>query len=244
MFKSYLHLPIVASGVLIFFAILKRWDLDVLQKIFSIIGSLSIIFALATYLYKKYQDQTLAAIDQIAFFREKVVIEGKRTIDLIKKHAPDYWFSRIELDEFTFESVRKNFSRNLDNQISLFFDPTRSNWREWVNVEILDNQILYLNILEEFSLRVINTKTYNHEALNTIRAAFVEVVEQNIAAMLFVRYITNGNSIYLATLKLYRFWKPGTIKPNFHNNLEKFGLITKAKLGEILKEKRGSIKNK
>jgi hypothetical protein len=78
--KSPLLLSISLSGSLIALAIFHKWNLDVLQKIVSIFGSLSLLVALAAYLYKKNQDNTIAALEQVTFFRNEIIPEWESSL--------------------------------------------------------------------------------------------------------------------------------------------------------------------
>ena len=51
--KNILPISILLSGILISTSIYYELGLDVLQKLFSIVGSLSIVVALGGYFYKK-----------------------------------------------------------------------------------------------------------------------------------------------------------------------------------------------
>jgi hypothetical protein len=224
--------------------IIQNFDLDFLQKISSILGSFSLVVAVLTYFYKKKQDNTLAAIDQIVFFREKIIIEWDKTSKIIKENDPKYWFSRIRLDDYSLESIRESKQKNFYNQLSIFFDATKldpvTNCTGIKNV--FDKQISVLNMLEEFSLRVKHFSTQKHLALESIRAAFVQIVEQNAVAILFEREIIANNSIYSNVLELYSTWKNNFDKTNWINNLAKHNFISKKRKEEIFEKQRDNTK--
>lgn len=217
-------------------------NLDILQKLFSIVGSLSLGVALAAYFYKKKQDETLATIEQIAFFREKIIPEWDKVNKAIKKKDQNYWFSRITLDKYNIEDIRKERSRNFDNQLSIFFDSSKIDVGAWLDNSILDQQIFLLNTFEEFSLKVNHFNTQQHPALNSVHSAFVEIIEKNAVSLFFVRDVIVDNPIYDATLSVYKNWEKKVNKSNFAKNLKKHGFITKAQLEEIFNKQRGRVK--
>ncbi len=118
--KYSIPISILVAGVLIYTAIYYKVGIDFLQKIFSIVGALSLVVALSAYLYKKRQDETLATIGQITFFREKIIPEWDKIQKAIRDKDSKYWFSRIVIDEYKIESIRSKFSRNFENQLSIF----------------------------------------------------------------------------------------------------------------------------
>lgn len=241
--KYSLSLSILFAGVLISISIYFNAGIDFLQKIFSIIGSLSLVVALVTYLYKKKQDETLAAIGQITFFREKIIPEWDMVQKAIKSKRKEYWFSRIGIDKPAIVDVKQKFSRNFNDQLSVFFDSSKSDHSLWSDIEILDKQIILLNLLEEFSLTIYHFKVDQHLALNSVHAAFIEIIEKNAVAMLFVREVITANPIYSATLLLYDSWKNTVGKSNYVKNLERCGFITKNQRENILKEQRKNALN-
>ena len=80
------------------------------------------------------------------------------------------------------------------------------------DIKIKESQVEILNMLEEFSLRVIHSKTINHSALNSVKPAFIGISELNTVVMLNERDITFGNNIYSAILEVYKNWKVGIDK--------------------------------
>ena len=199
------------------------------------------VVAVFTYFYKKKQDNTLAAIDQITFFREKIIVEWDKTSKIIKEIDPNYWFSHIKLDDYSIESIRESKSKNYYNQLSIFFNDSKIDPAIGCNgiKDVFNKQISLLNMLEEFSLRVKHFGTEKHLALNSIHNAFVQIVEQNAVAILFQReIISNSNLIYSNLLELYSMWKDDFSKTNWINNLAKHNIITKERKEEIINKQR------
>lgn len=240
--NNLLGFYILLGSLFISICIFYASGLDTLQKIFSIVGSLSVAIIIASYFYNKKQNEISVAADQITFFREKIIPEWDKVIKIIKEKEPTYWFSRIELDEYAIEYIRKKFSRNFNNQLSIFFDNSKTDWTKWIDSPILDKQIYLLNMLEEFSLRANHFNTQQHSALSSVHFIFVELVEKNAVALLFMRdIIVADNSVYSNTLSLYNSWKNKTKKSNVLKNLEKHGFMTKEMRKNILKEQRNKI---
>ena len=109
--NNLIAISIIFIGILISVSILVvfGFKLDVVEKLFSIIGSFSLLIAIFTYFSKKKQDETLAAIDQVLFFREKVILEWDKVSKWIKSKQPKYSFSRIILNDYHIENMRGLF---------------------------------------------------------------------------------------------------------------------------------------
>lgn len=226
------HLAIITGIILIFISLVTS-KIDTLQKIFSIIGSFSLFIALYSYLYKKQQDALITTIDQINFFRKEIIIGWDETQKKVHEKDPNFVFSKIELQNPDLILIKTKYPKNFDRQLTLFFNSDN------LKIDpILDKQIMLLNILEEFSLRVIFSNNTQHPALKSIYNAFVEIVEHNAIALLFMRDIKTGNKIYSGTLELYKLWQKNTEKNNYIKNLEKYGLITREKKEAFYKMKR------
>lgn len=242
--KNLLPISIVASGILVSVSIWYRFNLDVLQKVFSIAGSLSLGIALAAYLTKKKQDGSIAAIEQIAFFRKEIIPKYKKIIEEIKRKNENYVFSRIKLDRPTIEFIREKYPVNFERHASLFLnDLSGFNGGSLLSDQkFLDEQIELFNMLEEFSLRANHFGTEQHKALDSVRAAFVEIIEQNAVALIFVRDVINGSKIYSTTLSLYNTWKDSVNKVKLIKKLEENGFITKEQREELYKKKQNFFK--
>jgi len=233
--NNLLAFSILLGGLLISISIYYAFNLETLQKLFSIIGSSSLGVALAAYFYKKKQDKDVAAIDQISFFREKIIPEWDKVSKIFREKNPRYIFSQIRLNEFTIAFMRKHYSRIFKNQLNMFFNDIETNSEIW-DAKVLDPEIILFNMLEEFSLKVLQFKTYQHQALNSVRAAFVDIIEKNAVALIFIRDIIAGDNIYFATLQLYDFWKKDINRTYLLERLEKHGFITKERLEVILQK--------
>jgi hypothetical protein len=216
--------------------------LNSLEKIFNIVSSLSILIALASYFYKIKNDKLWATIEQITFFREKIIIGSSELQKYIINKKPDFIFSRINLNNPTIEYIRKEYSKNFQRQLKLFCDTSTKYPDVILDTDILDKQLSLLNILEEFSLKVIHSGTKEHPALESIYNAFVEIIENNAVALLFTR-IKVENNTYSTILKLYKIWEKKTSKNSFIITvLAKHEIISKKQkeeFYEMRKKKQG-----
>jgi len=212
--KKGLFFSILATVLLLFSILIGyKLGLDGLQKLYSAIGSLSILLALASYWYKKDQDTIIAAIEQVSFFRKEIIPEYDELTKFIKYRNKNYLFTRIELDESTIDFIKKKSPKESLAQINVSIQP---------NNEVLDKQIILFNILEELALKIIHFKTQEHEALNSIKSSFVQIIEQNAAALLFEKDIVNGNNIYSQTLFIYNLWKDEIDRTSIDDRVKKF----------------------
>lgn len=96
---------------------------------------------------------------------------------------------------------------------------------ELLDSQILDQQIFLFNMLEEFALRVMHFETAQHPALDSVRDLFVDVIEKNAVALIFVRDVVVGKPIYFTTLQLYNLWKIDADRTHILERLKKYGFI-------------------
>lgn len=219
-------------------------NLDSTQKVFNILGSFSLGVAVLTYFNKKQQDETLAAIEQVSFFRKEIIPQFKTLDQKIRSKNKDYWFSRIRIEESTLKALVANdeMCDNFNNQLSIFFDRSDSSASNWkTDGEILSEQVALLNMLEELSLKVQYFKTIDHKALVSLNAVFVEMVEKNSVALFFTRDILTGSPVYDNVLFLYKSWKDLSQKPNMLKNLQKHGLLTKKQVNEVYENRKKKL---
>ena len=171
--------------------------IDYIQKIASIVASSSIIIAILNYIENKEKQYVTSMFDSTSFFREKVLFE----FDNFRKEAiklnPEYTFPCIKLDDPKINIIRKNYPKECIEQINLLNQ----------HPELQGLQIISLNLAEELALRIIYSKNTEHRAFQSIRPAFVSLVEMSAVCLLNQREITTGNKIYSATLELYEKWK-------------------------------------
>lgn len=170
--------------------------LDIITKVSSIIASGSILVAIISYFYNKNRNKVLTVVDQISFFREKILVEGNKLITLVREKDKDYIFSLVKLDSPTIKAINEEQLVEVTKQIDLI-----------KNYNTYSLQVNILNLLEELSLRIIFSKTINHKALYSIMPIFIQSVEMNGLVLMQEREITTGNKIFSGTLELYKTWK-------------------------------------
>lgn len=242
--ESNLHylipISIVLSGSLVSVAILAKFGLDTLQKLFSILGSLSLGVALLAYFYKKRQDETSAAIDQIGFFREKIIPKWSEVQIAIRNKGYNPVF--IKFDKPDINEIRSQHSKNFERQLAMFFDASKVEADEFLDNSILDQQIFLLNMLEDFSLKVVHFETTENPALLAVGTTFSQIVEQNAVAIMFMREVVlNDDAIYSNTLSLYALWGKKFEKQDLIKNLWRFGFISKTQKESVFKRRREYI---
>lgn len=216
----------------------QHFELPEMQSLFSIVGSFSIGLAVLTYFYKKKQDKLLATIDQISFFRKEIIPEW----DLLQKRIinahKDFIVSQISLETPTLEYAKKSKPENFKRQLSVFFNPEKQ-YPDVAIDPLLDGHIFLLNILEEFSLRVLHLGTSDDRALNSVHRAFVEIVEKNAVALTFMREIRGRGPLYSGILELYNLWKNKVQKtPFLIKSFEQHGLIGKKQREDFYKQRK------
>ncbi len=198
---------LVAIANLVFLFVIYHWlqpgksfpDLSnwsYIAQIITAIGVVGILYTAAAYKYQIKRDNDTSAIAQIEFFREKIIPKTNDLIDIIQKINPLYSFPRpnCSLKEFTITFWWKNFPDISKIQA----DISKNN-------KVYEVQIDLLNILEDFSLKVLYIGTVKHEALKSIQGLFIKNVEQNLSSI-FAMELSTG-AIYPGTRKLYEYWK-------------------------------------
>lgn len=145
---------------------------------------------------------------------------------MIKKD-PQFVVSRISLKKPSIVEIKEELPTNFDRQLEIFFDAKTAYPSFILDAKILDRQITLLNLLEEFSLKVLARGTTSSPVLKALHNVFVETVEQNSVALLFVRDLKNTPPTYESILSLYRAWVDGTTKTVLIKNLYSAGLINK-----------------
>jgi hypothetical protein len=187
---------VLFAGLLVSCAILSKYGLDVLEQVSSIIGSLSIGLALLTYYYNKQKDNRIAAINQISFFRREILVAGNDYMEsVVKVKGSSYEFTRVKLDEPTYEYAIKHSARELNLQMELIQES-----------KFFSKDLDVLNLLEELSLMIIYHKTLHHPALNSIRDSFVQLVENHAAGIFQAQNIGTGKSVFSGVLDVYGEW--------------------------------------
>ncbi len=195
---------------------MKNW-LDVLEQIAIITTGASVMGAFISYRYQKKRDKLIDAANQLSFFREKILGETAELARYVWENIdPNYIFDRIRIEKLDLKILRnKEFSKSL-KQINL----------SGKNLIIRLKQESLLNMLEELSIKI---KVYDIlenkkclEILSEIKQPFVEIVEQNIAFILFERDAIVGRSAYSELLNLYIKWRDDVEQKTPQERLEEF----------------------
>lgn len=172
--------------------------LNLIDTISNVVVALSASVAVITYFYNKEKDRVLAVVDQVSFFREKVLAEGDKFMRFVRATDKEYIFSRIKLDEPVIEVIKEKYQKEVVAQLELI---------KKYGEEFFTLQVNCLNLAEELALRIIYSKTSKHKAFNSIKPTFIQLVEMSALLLMQERNIITGNDIYSATLELYLEWK-------------------------------------
>ncbi len=192
--------------------------LDLVEQIAVIVTALTVVIALIQYADAKSRDAISSCIDQVAFFREKIL--GKQ--NEFTAHMTDA--SKGGSENFAFLRLPLPNPATLDNLIKT--QPELS--RQQLETALKDRDTLnfhtnILNMVEEFSLRVKYSYTHDNPALTSLRSAFVELVEIHGTYLLFVRDVSTGNKVYSSILELYKEWNtPDLDKRPIKERLEEY----------------------
>lgn len=188
----------------------NNW-LDVLEKIASIITSGTLIFAAREYIYNKKKDETSAVFEQISFFSQKIIPEQ----DVIRKIA-GLDTATPKLKSFYLENVT----------VETILNKKRSEFKEQFQVvselDLLGRQTTILNLLEELSIKIINSKTLNHSALVAIKQSFVITIEVSWPTLFIQREAFSGDSVYNNIIKIYNSWKDQINRNDQETKLNEF----------------------
>jgi hypothetical protein len=208
--KNIVAFSIFAAGILMSSSIILELGLDSLEKIFSILSSLSIAIALTAYFYQKSRDEIDASIDQVSFFRREIIPFYNNLRKKINQKNSGYEFPRIKIDIPSSRFIKENYPSETTNQIYIFRNDR----------DILDTQIDLFNMLEEFSIKVAMYKTASHPAVSSAKNAFINIIEQNAAALIFWRD-ANANSAYSETFALYKIWKDSVDRASVEERIKR-----------------------
>lgn len=170
--------------------------LSIIQTIAASIGVIAVVIAVFKYSYDKKKDLNTATIDQIAFFRQEIIIANDNFIKYVRDKKQDYVFSRVQLHTPTIEYTRNYFLEESKKQADLVKE---------LNTQSM--QTLILNSITELALRIKYLGATDHSALNSIKAPFVELVEIHAVILLMQREVFTGGDTYGEVLELYAKWK-------------------------------------
>ena len=164
----------------------------------QIVIAVAAVAGILTFLSERDKSKTLAAIDLISYMREKLIpLFVAVECEAEKNHPKSFKFQEIKFEDLSVESIRRNHS-------AIFLAQTEIFWKS--SPECRSRIVELLNLLEEFSLRVIYLEATRHKALNSAIPAFVNIVERHAVGMLYFTQI-EGNGQYEGVPEVYENWK-------------------------------------
>lgn len=173
--------------------------LEVINVMAQIVVAASALLAFANYFERKSERNLKEIISLISFFREQV-IPGQSKIVQIGKEKIAADFSPFRVRSFNHLDPESSYPESKSD----FYKLSSS-----TNIkEIHAAQVELLNKLEQFSL---TARLYSLEMtteLDSVRAAFIEIVECNIYVVCLNRVVGTSANLYRETLSLYGKWEP------------------------------------
>lgn len=216
----------VAAGVISYFegVSFENW-IDFLSKQAEIFTVLGLVLALGTYLYQTKRDNSISAVDQVSLFREKVIPEYDILVKKLKQLDAGYIFHRpAQPFNFDFALPNLEYEQVLISQEAL-------SRKDKVEIGFEIARVNLINTVEDFSLRVIYTETFYHEALVSVKNTFVLLVEENLFG--YWRYEMEQGSQYSGTKKLYKKWSSSADRRGLNERLELFDLERRALISRV-----------
>ena len=184
--------------------------LNTIQIFASVAASVSVAFAVISYFDAKNQENKTAAIHQISFFRREIIPANDEYISLVKKKkGVKYTFSRVGLDTPTIDYVKEHYDGEVKKQVELHKE-----------MNLHQKQTLILNMMEELSLKMDHFRTTNSVDTDSIKLAFVELVELHAVALLLERELLASNTTYSSILETYQSWKDIVDRRDSHERQE------------------------
>ncbi len=184
--QSHLYIFIFFVGFLLGIIILFKLSLDTIQKIFSILSSCSIFIALLAYTNQKRREENTSAMEQVSLFRKEIIPKMEELNKLIFKYFPTYKHKKIDL--------KADFKKT---------DEYNERGRLYSEISIRNKQIDLLNLMEEFSIKIIHLGIMMHPALIPVRNLFKKVVEENIYILV---KLEENESSYPSIFLIYKEW--------------------------------------
>jgi hypothetical protein len=154
--------------------------------------------------------------EQLSFFRKEVLAPFEEMSKLMSNGDPDYEFSKIKLLDYSIKSIAQNYSKEFTIQQEFYKD-----------LEISSKQISVLNAMEELSIRIVHSKTYNHEALSTLKDSFIDVIEVCAFTLITTNTIVTQGTVYNYMMSLYKEWKPLQDQTTINERIDKIMKLEK-----------------
>lgn len=178
---------------------------DAVQATATAIGLLAIIIAYMQFKEGVERDRILSVIDQLRFFREKVLGIEKQMFS--EKNAPNIPMVGT-LEDFSYEWA---YSRHKDIVLKQ---------EKFISEHNLEQSLTEMfNALEEFSWNVYLHKTHEHQVLSVVRDSFIQLTE-SFAAHILIKRLNMPNQ-YAGIEDLYRKWEPTFIRETKEQKLER-----------------------
>lgn len=191
---------------------MKMPSLEIVATWANIITACSFVLTILEYLRTKKLNKTAAVADQISFFNEKVLKNYENFLKTARElKGSQYNFKRVQLDDPNFKSVRSKYFHESKEQFELVSQP-----------KLFSLQTEVLNYLEEISIRIIHYDTINHKAIDSIKYAFIEIIEVSGTLLLFQKELVSSGTVYSYTIKLYSLWKDQVDRTSIEIKLKKF----------------------
>ncbi|MDP3956330.1 MAG: hypothetical protein Q8Q18_03760 [bacterium] len=188
-----------------------QYYLEIATKLVSIIAASSLVVAIEEYRNDKRHKKLLAVVDQVSFFREKILGGNAAFISRIRAVDPRYEFARVPMDEPSGKVVKTKFKKLCDAQVATIKD-----------FGTPEEEVVILNMLEELSLQIKYAGTRDHKALVSIKPGFVKTVEMHAVALLAHREAISGNALFSNVLELYACWKDSVDRKNSTDRAPRF----------------------
>lgn len=185
-----------------------------LVSISTIIGSLSILFAISTYTYNIKKDKNDHCMDQISFFRKNIITASDGFLLYLrdKKGNKSYNQPRIRFESLDTLDFFKDQKEDVEEQLKNFTLVT--------DISLDKNQVSIFNLLEELSIKIISRNTFEDKNLQSIKAPFIEIIESNTMALVILR--RSNPSSFSNTIGLYLKWKSDIKKIDNNEIIENF----------------------
>ncbi len=166
--------------------------------IVGVIGLQQLFVTLDDSKVKRELESNDYAFSILNFFREKIL--NKATVinnNIINKKQTIPRFKNLKKDTNFYNEEMKDLDQTVvDSYIKIVF----------LDNDVYDDVTDLFNSIEEISAKIIFSKNYKHNALNVIRKAYIEIIE-NHSVFLYLLTSVYGYSFY-HTIELYKKWKP------------------------------------